>query len=203
VSPDDCPGTRHGTPTAYQRYGCRCDDARAAQSRYRKQLRYRHHRGVPTKIAGYRVRRRFEALMALGWPRGEIYRRMGYSDSSWIDRDDRERVSAAVFAKVCAVYDELSMQVGPSQQTRSFARNRGYAPPLAWDDIDDPDEQPKGLGRTHVDDVDDAVVARVLAGERLPTTPAERREITARWPGSLAELERRFGWKANRYKRSA
>jgi hypothetical protein len=52
------------------------------------------------------------------------------------------------------------------------------------------------------DDVDHAVVARVLAGEVLDTTRAERRIITATWVGrgrSETALCDRMGWRTGRY----
>lgn len=51
-------------------------------------------------------------------------------------------------------------------------------------------------------EIDDAVVERVLGGDILPTTAAERRLILARWlarGGSEKSLCDRMGWKTARY----
>lgn len=50
--------------------------------------------------------------------------------------------------------------------------------------------------------IDEAAIERVLAGDIVPTTFAERVEITRRWQArgrSLSELERCTGWKSDRY----
>lgn len=143
----ECPAPRHGTATAYQVDRCRCPDASEAQRLYRKRLRLAHHRGQAVRVPVIGLQRRLEALMAMGWPRHEISRRMGYTPHSnmWLGR--RDGVLRSTYAKVTAVYDELSMIPGPSRWTRSFALSRGYAPPLAWSEesIDDPAAQPCGL----------------------------------------------------------
>jgi hypothetical protein len=46
------------------------------------------------------------------------------------------------------IYDQLSMQIPEGRyvaRTRNHAERMGWPPPLAWDDIDDPDECPSGL----------------------------------------------------------
>lgn len=172
----------------------------------------------PARVPLFRARRRLQALQCLGWSLAEIGERCGWSSQNLlaIIRDNtwrpRETVSAATFAKIARVYDELSMRVAPNDRYTSNVRNRarrlGYMPPLAWDDIDDPNEQPRGVHRTGEDrtrtkdDVDPVVVERVLAGDKLPTTKAEKFEITRRWTAdgrSLNELERLTGWKSDRY----
>jgi hypothetical protein len=118
--------------------------------------------------------------------------------------------------RVAAVYDELSMvrpvdsavrgrgQIRIHDRQRRMAKRRGYAPPLAWDNIDDPNERPNMRPARYrsTRDVDHATVERVLAGDKLPTTIAEKREITRRWlarGGSLLSLEKATGWKSDRY----
>lgn len=205
MSPEECPGTRHGDATAYQSYGCRCDDAKAAQATYRKRLRWRHHKGDVIRVPAWRVHRRIRALQALGWPIPELRTRLGYAvTGDWLIDADAVHYRTAVFLKVDALYRELCMTVGPSRWTRTWAVGRGYAPPLAWDDIDDPDERPKtgqrGRGRT---DVDPVVVQRAIAGDRLPLTTAERFAVVAalRARGmSLVRIEAHTGiTKAERY----
>ena len=51
--------------------------------------------------------------------------------NSWLDID--------------RVYNQLSLTRGRSKRTAGRAARAGYASPLAWDDIDDPDETPKGV----------------------------------------------------------
>lgn len=91
---------------------------------------------------------------------------------------------------------------GSNVRTASRARAAGHQPPAAWDD---PGTLAWPLGWTEPIiaatpegvAVDDVVVARVLAGEALPTTRAEKLAIatTARARGlNLSALERRVGW---------
>lgn len=102
------------------------------------------HRGVD----GSGTYRRCEALLWMGWPWGEIDRRVGlrtYTLATY--RTRHEPVSYRIRRRVAAVYDELSHLPGPSRQTATKARRAGYAPPAAWDEdtIDDPAVRAAGV----------------------------------------------------------
>lgn len=148
----------HGTLTGYSCRGCRCDACKDASHNY--YLQRILHRG-PRLIDKTGTRRRVQALMRIGWTRAEIATRVGMTpgglsrllDPSW------PTVTVRNAAKVAAVYDELCMTPGPSTCTAGHAKARGYAPPLAWDDIDDPEEQPDPgydgtTHRLHIDDLE-------------------------------------------------
>jgi transcriptional regulator with XRE-family HTH domain len=99
------------------------------------------HRGVDSTG----TRRRVQALAWMGWPCAEIARRAGTTPSSLRTLiQPRRRVSYALAGRVADVYEELSMQAGPSLIAARKARSLGFAPPLAWDDdtIDDPAAAP-------------------------------------------------------------
>ncbi|MEU1327177.1 hypothetical protein [Streptomyces microflavus] len=78
-----------------------------------------------------------------------------------------------------AAYDQLSMQAGSSWKTRKLAEERGWAPPLAWDDdtIDDPAAVPQldapQAGFTEGDDV----ANRFLMGESVVLDREARRAV--------------------------
>ena len=202
MSPDD---PRHGTTAGYA-FGCRCPDCSWAIVRYEKGRRLAQLRGVPYRFPAIGTQRRIRALMRLGWTAQHIADACGWKSGESVNniarrkfvyRDSAERVADA--------YEAMSMRLGPSVQTRKRAERNGWPPPLAWDDIDN-DAAPKGKPRTRsnrpVDEIDHAVVSRVMEGERMRTTPAEKREVVRRWLRDgrpLAELERRQGWKADRY----
>lgn len=111
-------------------------------------------------------------------------------------------VAVGVARAVREYYKIHEHTTGPSVSTASRARRGGHQPPAGWDDprtlawplgwtepVVGPDLAPAV--------VDDVVVARVLAGERLPTTRAEKLAIatTARDRGmNLTQLERVVGW---------
>lgn len=88
-------------------------------------------------------RRRIQALAAIGWPQRTIAELAGLKQSN-LYRLMRpgSRVSGLTAKRIADVYDELCMTVGPSGQSKMWARRSGWVPPLAWTDIDDPDEIP-------------------------------------------------------------
>lgn len=206
MTPDD---RRHGTHSGYV-LGCRDACCTAAHTVYMKLYRMGRRNRLVSPLG---TLRRIEALQCLGWTMQAIALRCGF-EHEWIYNLRRsEQVTMRTASIVSRVYDEMSMSL-PLERTaaekaaatkaRTRAAQMGWLPPLAWDDIDDPDEQPRrGASRRPTKaDIDPIVVERVLAGDRVPTTIAEKREITRRWlarGGSLNELERVTGWKSDRY----
>lgn len=74
-------------------------------------------------------------------------------------------------AKIRTAYERLwdqRVEGRAGRQARAYAAKCGYAPPLAWDDIDDPDEQPQ-----HLVEAADDLVDEVAVMERKPSTRAE------------------------------
>ena len=66
-----------------------------------------------------------------------------------------------------------------ASRTKAHALRQGFAPPLAWTNIDDPDEQPN-LGGVD-DQIDPVVVDRLLHLERVVSTRAEKVEAMRQW----------------------
>jgi DNA-directed RNA polymerase specialized sigma24 family protein len=132
------------------------------------------------------TRRRLEALMTLGYTATELSIRLGKS-ADWVSSVLRRfMVHEQSRLDVRELFEVLSMTPAPATReakfARTWARNRGYAPPLAWDDIDDPDEEPK-IDGAPTDDIESA-----LRGDRPDLTPAGRREVITvlnerRWSG--------------------
>lgn len=167
--------------------------------------------------------RRIRALYALGWTSPQLAVRLGVTPArvGHLASGKWRQVHRHTAARVAALYDELSMVVPrdpdvlPPRHARVHDRQRrwaaakGWAPPLAWDDIDDPNETPTGLhtpARWSEDDVDHAVVDRVLAGQARPRrlTRAECTEIVARLVArghTTWEIQHRWGFKPERYVR--
>lgn len=154
------------------------------------------------------IQRRLRALAAIGWSGAMIADQI----DSWRDTvqlaqtQDRTFVRPAFGDRVVALYETAQHQPrpdrGPSRYARRRAQQNGWYPPAMWDDIDlDPDPTPLGA-----DYVDHAVVERILAGDTVPATAAERLEVIRRWPStgrSLNELERTTGWNVRRYLQEA
>lgn len=97
------------------------------------------------------TRRRLQALAACGWPPGRLAGLLGVSPGNLSTLMRRERVTAATALAVAALFGEL-WDVPPPEGTpqeraaasraRRRAMRQGWVPPLAWDDIDDPDAVP-------------------------------------------------------------
>lgn len=145
-----CTAKRHGTITALMLDGCSCPEAIEDRNRRMRRARKMRQSGRPLRVPIVGVRRRIQALMAIGWPRPEIARRIGWQGGSLGDLANprRSQVDRRTYLAVRAVYDELADKPGPSARTKGWARNRGYLPPLAWDDdlIDDPTYDPLHIG---------------------------------------------------------
>lgn len=88
--------------------------------------------------------RRLRALVALGYTQTDIANRIGVQlpNLGKLIHARQKHVSVKIARRISQVYDELLMKPGPSNRARRMARNHGWLPPLAWDDIDDPNEHP-------------------------------------------------------------
>lgn len=211
--------SRHGSHAGYQKHRAdgeeACQPCLRANTRYHKGLMLDYHRGLSRKIPSIGARRRVQALQRLGWSLRAISREAGYEGSttvlSALIRGDHDSIFRDTHDAIAAAYERLSMRLPtPSSgvaRARNAAEKKGYAPPLAWDCIDDPDERPSGF-RGHQSKVgrglDEGRIQRVLAGEvNLPTTKAEKVEILRRWlaaGGSERALCQRMGWRESRYR---
>lgn len=211
MTPDD---PRHGTNAGYlahvesDRDYCQpCRDAHAEYQRLRWRRKYQM-RTDALYVDALGVHRRIQALQMLGWRFADIDAAMGI-DVSWAQHAlTHTRVHVSRARTLAATYEALSMTLGPSSRVRTWAKRKQWAPPLAWNDIDDPNERPHGQRRPSnmrptLDDLDPVAVERAMAGDRIELTKAERLEVVARlrnqgW--SLRDIEdRTVITKAERY----
>lgn len=104
---------------------------------------------APRWLLAHGTARRMQALAAIGWTVAETGQAAGLNGSGCRDlvTGRRRRVTREVAAAVDAVFRARCMTPGPSGHARTVAARNGWPPPLAWDDIDDPDEKPQGLSR--------------------------------------------------------
>ena len=201
MSPDD---PRHGTTAGHQQHRkdgeTACDPCVAAKTRYEKVRDLYGDRMVPA----IGTRRRIQALKALGHSGADIGARLGitYQAVHKLEHSTASNVFAATAVAVRRVYDEMCM-VQPFGYHATRIRNRsaryGYAPPLAWDDIDT-DFAPT-LGGID-DQVDPVVIDRLLHLQRVQSTRAEKLEAMRRWRAmgrSQASLCAAHGWQQGRY----
>lgn len=196
---------RHGTARGYI-LGCREECCRRAQMVYMK--RYRMGQ-TPRLTDPTPTHRRLQALQALGHSGKAIGAVVGH-EQEWARYIlNSERITTTTATKVARAFDELCMTVPEghsADRIRREARVKGWLPPLAWDDIDDVTERPRReRGHVSPDDLDPVAVERLLAGERIRATRAEKDEAMRRWKAmgrserSLCEIQ---GWKDARYGRS-
>lgn len=152
--------------------------------------------------AGFRdatgTRRRLRAMARMGWPAPVLAAETGLAEETvrMIAAGRRRRVHTTTARAVCEVYDRLSMTPGPRPWVATWARNRGWHPPLAWDDddLDDPTATPAQPEAPELerDDIDPMAVWRAAHGTLDPArlTPAERRAVVAAlWPNPLLTVE--------------
>lgn len=151
MSPDD---PRHGTRRGYYAHRkdgeAACDPckrgAAAAEAR-------RHMPGASKRENPIGTARRIQALVAIGWTYLDIQRETGLEDAE-VRRfaiGERAYVYSSTVAKVDAAFERMCMKVPPARTTRErqarskarrLAQRNGWAPPLAWNNIDDPTERP-------------------------------------------------------------
>lgn len=158
----------------------------------------------PHKRPAIGSQRRIRALQAIGHGRQRIAEEIGWTDAGAMTYlMQADTLLATTAERIAEVYERLSMIVpegaGPAR-ARTWARRNGYAPPLAWNNIDDPEETPE-LGGTD-DQVDHVVVDRLLHLERVVSTRAEKVEAMTRWL-ALGRAEKSLcdahGWAYGRY----
>lgn len=130
---------------------------------------------------------------------------LGFSTLAAIRSRDPRHVRSRFYTTLRDWTESVGMTVGPSIPARLHAERNGWLSLLAWDDIDDPRERPKvGNNPKRRNDVDEVNVQRLLAGQRIQSTKAEKDEALKRWKAA-GKSERSLcvlhGWKDARYGR--
>lgn len=87
--------------------------------------------------------RRIQALAVIGWTQTVLAERLGWTQSRLANHLAREKVNANTAAAVAGLFNELQLIPGPSRIARERAVLKGWASPMAYDEIDDPTEIPK------------------------------------------------------------
>jgi hypothetical protein len=102
---------------------------------------------APGLVSAFGTTRRLQALAAAGWPVTWTARQIDTPGATLRDLANgrHARVNPAVAEAVTAVFRDHCMRPGPSAYARTIATRNGWATALAWDDIDDPSERPRGL----------------------------------------------------------
>jgi hypothetical protein len=151
------------------------------------------NRAPRSHVGATGTRRRLQALIAAGWPHDELATRLGRSPAGLGRSMLSDSVTAQTAQDVSALYEQLwnlrlpqstDDQRAAADAARAFAAERGWLPPLAWDDIDtDPDHRHHTEHAETDDDLDEIAIERALAcdGVRLEhLTRAEQDEVVRR-----------------------
>lgn len=135
------------------------------------------------------TRRRVHALTALGWPQAWIARRLGIEESSLRQTMAAGMVQSTTAEAVAALYEQMWAELPPTRTltqrrfvatARNLAARNGWAPPLAWNNIDDPREKPQGVvwdssrraGVREIEDMAEAGEHALAIARRLGIQPA-------------------------------
>jgi len=104
--------------------------------------------GIRMSVDGTVTRRKLAALQSIGYTLTYLGERMGRPQQSVSEMFYREGpVHRTTEREVARLYDALHMTpaTGPyANRARLRARRLGYPSPLAWDDINNVNELPKG-----------------------------------------------------------
>lgn len=178
------------------------------------------HNMIPGRILTREgAERRLQALGWLGWSITAIAAASGVNDDTLRKIRAGEDSRYTTRETIAHTYDQLHMTTPPTNtvgerrgvgRTLAHARQNNWAPPAAWDQIDDPDATPQGVEQppsTRLDPtrLDPSIVERILAGEwRLDCSKTEKSEVARRFitaGGSSYQLRQLTRWKVERYYR--
>ena len=135
------------------------------------------------------VRRRLQALAAIGWTQKALAEKLGWTQASLANHVARDYVSGRTARQVDELFRELQLTPGPSQLSRTRAQRKGWAAPLEWeeDDIDNPSAQPNIGYQVHVTAIERVNELRELGvrdihqiAQRLGTKPKSVERLLAR-----------------------
>jgi transcriptional regulator with XRE-family HTH domain len=159
--------------------------------------------GAPGSIVdGTGTARRIRALAAIGWSLTQQANRIGWAVQNYARMTDTVwPVTVATARLIADLYDELSMTPAPAgysaTRTQRMALDKGWAPPLAWDDdeIDDPKASPHGFIRKPKESLEHFIDRyRQVAGHGLAWAEiAERLGVTVDAAKSRVARARRNG----------
>lgn len=108
-----------------------------------------------TMVASYASVRRIQALYRIGWTRDILNPLIEAENPDFLgdnplnatplDFKKRTKISYGKHKAIRKVYDRLYLTQGPSERNRKTSAFKGWAAPLAWDDIENYTEIPKGV----------------------------------------------------------
>ncbi len=158
---------------------CKCETHRALVARAK---RYREAGyDVRRNVDATGTRRRIEALACIGYSARAVAHHAHVSPMalSFVLSGAHGRVNKATAQAIASTFAALCMTPAEpsraSNRARNAAHRAGYAPPLAWDDIDDPQHRPSGIGyiAPTTAEIHAAMRERLVALDRFGLSTAE------------------------------
>jgi hypothetical protein len=132
-------------------------NAKTLNPEYIKAYRAFHHKGGRRTEPILGVQRRLQALSAIGYSIPALVEATGLSDTTiqslrkgWQQGANGKpllRIDKVRAKQIKAAYSLLSVQPchnTSANRTKTWARKQGWHPPMAWTDIDDPNDRPCG-----------------------------------------------------------
>ncbi|WP_431796496.1 helix-turn-helix domain-containing protein [Microbacterium enclense] len=157
--------------------------------------------GARQPVPAVGTHRRVQALVARGWSISHVGRVLGWEPGNFRAMLNREHVGAATHRDVAAIYERM-WNVEPPRATHreklvysrsvSFAKRRGWLPPLAWDDIDTdptPESDVVQQGRVTGEELLEDIAFLLDGGE----SPEQVALLVGRKPSTIAKLAQRNG----------
>jgi len=131
-----------------------CPACREAERTYQREWARQHRTGQNQWVDATGTKRRLQALITAGYPMRWLGEWIGCPPGTMSTMvGPSKKVTIRNKERVEALYERLAYKTPHPTTTRSKAavtrakrvgEKRGWAPPLAWDNIDDPQERPKG-----------------------------------------------------------
>ena len=193
---------------------------RARRNRGQKRIRYARAVAIieaetRPAVGGYvdatGARRRLQALAVMGWSQRALSDRSGVG-ARLVHHIQSGGVTTTAVRNVEAIarmYTEIQDVRGGSEQTANLAVLKGWDPPAAWDDVDDPGEKTLGMMEREAAEFAARVEANRRAVAELSYTDAELKAVLAaykrRGRASMSEAEMavvRVAWAAQRARRA-
>lgn len=132
--------------------------------------------------------RRVQALVNRGWSLAKVAGMVGMGAGNFHGLMHRDRILVSTYKTICDVYERCWDQAPPewshrdrvaASRARRHAAERGWVPPLAWDDID-LDPAPDLGGEPDEVLVDEQAVELAVSGLQVRLRPLERRAAVER-----------------------
>lgn len=154
----------------------------------------------PNLVPAQGSRRRLQALRLLGWTASQLAQLTGLHPRTIRDtcHPNRLHVSHNTATRITAIFNthayrpprpRTRYEVRAAEECRTFAQEQGWAPAMAWDDIDT-DRAPQGIPSGPVAAIPVAEALSLLKAGEAPAEVASRLGVK---PESLARRLRRHG----------